>query len=62
VEELAVADELFFTGTTGEVRPCIEVDGRAVGDGAVGPVTQRLSDAFLSRIEATKEAARASVR
>jgi D-alanine transaminase len=60
-EELASADELFFTGTTGEVRPVVEVDGRPVGDGRVGPVTRRLSDAFLARIEATKEAARAGV-
>lgn len=62
VEELAGAEELFFTGTTGEVRPCVEVDGRPVGDGAVGPVTRRLSDAFLRRIEAAKDAARAPVR
>jgi D-alanine transaminase len=61
VEELATADELFFTGTTGEVRPVVEVDGRPVGDGRVGPVTRRLSHAFLARIEATKEAAKAGV-
>lgn len=59
VEELIHADELFFTGTTGEVRPVVEVDGRAVGDGRVGPVTRRLSDLLLARIEATKEAAKA---
>lgn len=54
VEDLATAEELFFTGTTGEVRPVVEVDGRPVGDGRVGPVTHRLSDAFLARVEATK--------
>ena len=59
VEELAWADEVFFTGTTGEVRPVVEVDGRQVGDGTVGDVTRRLSDAFLARVEATKEAGRA---
>jgi len=57
VEDLAHADELFFTGTTGEVRPISEVDGRAVGDRGVGPVTRALSDAFLGRVEAMKEAA-----
>lgn len=51
VEELAVADELFFTGTTGEVRPCVKVDGRAVGDGRVGTVTRSLSEGFLARVE-----------
>ena len=62
IEELARADELFFTGTTGEVRPVVEVDGRAVGDGRVGPITRQLSDAFLARVEATKEAASAVAR
>lgn len=62
VEELDHADELFFTGTTGEVRPCVEVDGEPVGDGAVGPITRRLSDAFLARVERTKSEARAAAR
>ncbi len=62
VEELAVAEEIFFTGTTGEVRPCVEVDGHPVGDGTVGPVTRTLSEALLQRIEAVKEAFRAGVR
>lgn len=57
VEELAGADELFFTGTTGEVRPCVEVDGRAVGGGDVGPVTRALSEAFLARVASVVEAA-----
>jgi D-alanine transaminase len=50
VEELATAEELFFTGTTGEVRPCVSVDGRPVGSGKVGPVTRALSQAFHKRI------------
>jgi D-alanine transaminase len=58
VEELAGVDELFFTGTTGEVRPVVEVDGRMVGSGVVGPVTRRLSEAYLGRIEAAKAAAK----
>jgi len=59
VEELAHAEELFFTGTTGEVRPCVRVDGTAVGDGRVGPVTRALSDVFLAHVQAIKEAAAA---
>ena len=59
VEDLAVADELFFTGTTGEVRPCVEVDGVAVGEGRTGPVTRALSEGFLSRVARIKEAAAA---
>jgi D-alanine transaminase len=56
-EELAQAQELFFTGATGEVRPCVRVDGRPIGDGKVGPVTRALSRAFLRLVERTKEAA-----
>ncbi len=50
VEDLRRADELFFTGTTTEVRPCVRVDGRAVGDGTVGPVCKALFDAFLGAV------------
>jgi D-alanine transaminase len=57
VEELAGADELFFTGTTGEVRPCVRVDGVDVGEGRTGPVTRALSDGFLERVARIKEAA-----
>ena len=47
VAELFRADEVFFTGTTTEVRPSVEVDGRKIGDGRVGPVARGLFDAFL---------------
>jgi D-alanine transaminase len=62
VEELAHADELFFTGTTGEVRPCVEVDGSKVGTGRTGPITRSLSDGFLERVSRSKEAAAAVAR
>ena len=62
LEELSEAEELFYTGTTGEVRPCVEVDGRPVGDGRVGPVTRALSRALLELVEETKEAASAVTR
>lgn len=61
VEDLAHADEAFFTGTTGEVRPVVTIDGRPVGRGVVGDVTRRLSDLFLARVEAVKRAAGAGV-
>ena len=60
VEELADADELFFTGTTGEVRPCVEVDGTAIGSGRTGEVTRALSEGFLARVAHEKEAAAAA--
>jgi D-alanine transaminase len=51
IGSLYEADEVFFTGTTTEVRPTVEVDGRTIGDGTVGPVAKRLFDAF---VEATR--------
>jgi branched-subunit amino acid aminotransferase/4-amino-4-deoxychorismate lyase len=36
VEELAHAEEAFFTGTTTEVRPTVRIDGRTVGNGRPG--------------------------
>jgi branched-subunit amino acid aminotransferase/4-amino-4-deoxychorismate lyase len=45
--EMFEADEIFHTGTLSEVKPCIEVDGRPIGTGRVGPVTRALFRAFL---------------
>lgn len=51
VEEMFQADEAFHTGTLTEVKPCVEVDGRPIGTGKVGPVTRALFDAFLEEAE-----------
>jgi D-alanine transaminase len=45
--EMFEADEMFHSGTLSEVKPCIEVDGKTIGNGKVGPVTRALFDAFL---------------
>jgi branched-chain amino acid aminotransferase len=37
------ADEVFCTGTMGELAAVTELDGRAIGDGSVGETTRRLS-------------------
>jgi branched-chain amino acid aminotransferase len=49
------ADELFCTGTMGEIAAVTRVDGRVIGDGKVGPVTQRLAALYrkLTRSEGT---------
>jgi len=44
--ELYRADEVFCTGTMGELAPVTKVDGRVIGDGRLGPVTARLSELF----------------
>jgi D-alanine transaminase len=57
LEEMREADEIFFTGTTTEVRPTVRLDGEPVGNGKVGPVATALYEAFK---EGTRAAATAS--
>jgi branched-subunit amino acid aminotransferase/4-amino-4-deoxychorismate lyase len=40
--ELYTADEVFTSGTMGELTPVLEADGRQIGDGQVGPTTRQL--------------------
>ena len=44
------AQEMFLTSSTREVQPLVEVDGRPVGDGAPGPVTARLAEAYVGLV------------
>lgn len=36
------ADEVFTTGTMGEITPVTIIDGRTIGEGSPGPITQRI--------------------
>ena len=45
--EVHRADEVFCTGTMGELAAVIEVDGRVIADGGVGPLTTRLTELFV---------------
>jgi len=40
------ADEAFLTGTAAEVIPMVRLDGRTIGHGKPGPITNRLIEAF----------------
>lgn len=40
--EVHAADEVFTTGTMGELSPVLEVDGRIIGDGTIGVITRKL--------------------
>jgi branched-chain amino acid aminotransferase len=44
--DLYAASEIFLTGTAAEVIGIVEVDGRAIGSGRPGPVTQELLKKF----------------
>jgi branched-chain amino acid aminotransferase group I len=44
--EFHAADEVFTTGTMGELTPVRMIDGRVIGDGKRGPITGRLQDVY----------------
>src|SRR6266404_2266178 len=43
------ADEMFCTGTMGELAGVVKIDNREIGDGKVGPMTKRLSELYARR-------------
>ena len=50
-DEVYVADEVFFTGTAAEVTPVRELDGRQIGNGSRGPVTQMLQSKYFDCVQ-----------
>ena len=50
-ERLDEVAELFVSGTTSEILPVVQVDGRPIGDGKPGPVTRRLQEAYGRAVE-----------
>lgn len=48
--EVYRADEMFCTGTMGEIVPVLKVDGRTIGHGCEGPVTLRLKQLFAQAV------------
>jgi branched-chain amino acid aminotransferase len=54
--EVYRADEVFCTGTMGELAAVVRVDGRTIGDGDVGPMTRRLGDLYAKLTAAAGEA------
>ena len=54
-DDLYIADEVFFTGTAAEVTPVREVDGRTVGAGKRGPLTEKLQALFFDVVNGRSE-------
>lgn len=49
--ELYIGDELFLCGTGAQISPVIEVDHRAIGTGAIGPVTKRIQERYFAAVQ-----------
>jgi branched-chain amino acid aminotransferase len=54
-DDVYLADEAFFTGTAAEITPIRELDGRAIGAGRRGPVTERIQDLFFDVVNGRAE-------
>ena len=46
-EEIYVADEAFLTGTAAEITPVRLIDGREIGNGSRGPITEKIQSAYF---------------
>lgn len=52
IEELALhsLDELFFSGTTTDIQPVVEIDGQPVGTGKPGPITRAIQQGYKEEL------------
>ena len=49
-DEVYICDEAFFTGTAAEVLPIWQLDGRTIGTGKRGPITERFQSAYFDQV------------
>ena len=49
--EAYVTDELFMTGTAAHVTPVLEIDGRPIGSGGIGPITAELQKIYFEVVK-----------
>jgi len=55
-DEVYIADEAFFTGSAAEVTPIRELDGRSIGNGSRGPITEELQTLYFDVVHGRSEA------
>ena len=54
-DEVYIADEAFFTGTAAEVTPIREIDGRSIGNGGRGPLTEKLQQRYFDQVRGKRD-------
>jgi branched-chain amino acid aminotransferase len=54
-DDVYLADEAFFTGTAAEITPIRELDGRTIGQGRRGPITERIQSMFFDAVNGRAE-------
>ena len=53
-DEVYIADEAFFTGTAAEVLPIRSLDGRVIGEGSRGPITEKIQSAYFDQVRGNR--------
>ena len=53
-DEVSIAQEAFFTGTAAEVMPICEHDGRKIGCGKRGPITEKLQSMYFDQVRCVR--------
>ena len=53
-DEVYVADEAFFTGTAAEVLPIQSLDGRQIGSGSRGTITEKIQKAYFDQVRGNR--------
>jgi branched-chain amino acid aminotransferase len=56
--ELYMADEMFLCGTGVQVAPVTRIDGRVIGDGAMGEITRAIQNLYLAAVHGDVDAFR----
>jgi len=51
VQELYEAEEFFLSASIREILPIVEVDGRSIAGGSMGPITQQIIDGYIRYVE-----------
>jgi len=54
-DEVYIADEAFFTGTAAEITPVNELDGRIIGNGKRGEITEKIQSAYFDIVYGRNE-------
>jgi branched-chain amino acid aminotransferase len=50
-DEMYCADEAFFTGTAAEITPISSLDDRIIGNGARGPITEKIQSVYFDAVK-----------
>ena len=53
-DEVYIADEAFFTGTAAEDLPIQSFDGRTIGGGSRGPITEKIQSAYFDQVRGNR--------